>query len=296
MLPYPPSYHTAPGLSKLSGLESLWLYNCRSIDPLLLAPLTKLQHLDLDSTSPAGGAKGAAVLLEVLPRLQNLTHLDLSECLCDAVSAPAAAFSALTASSKLEFLDIQYTEPPEGALACLLGRTLPQLQCLNLNGICSTCPDGLNERELRQLVKACPHLRSLQCSLQPNACPNALLQLTALTALTLDCVTVEVTECVLVKLTRLEELHIVPNSTIDDVGLLRLTALTQLSQLGIHHYGCTLYFEEEYRKLAQKDGEDEVLLFNAEVSRWCCASDCSQLDASCGLVGCGCCCCCCCDR
>lgn len=239
----------------------------RSIDPLLLTPLTKLQHLDLDSTPPAGGSKGAAVLLAVLPRLQHLTHLDLCDCLITA-AAPAAAYSALTASHKLAYLDISGAEPPADAWRHLLPakRPLTALQRLHLAGVYEASTEGLSDKQLQHLVQACPKLENLQCWLQPTVLPEALLELTALTGLALQGVTEEVADSVLLQLTALQDLHIVPDSSIDDAGMLRLTALTKLSQLGVHHDACSPEFCEQYSALAVKDGEDFVLVFDTEVS------------------------------
>lgn len=312
------SSDTVPGLSKLTGLQALWLFNCRSISPSLLAPLTKLQHLDLDGTAPAGGVRGVTALLSVLPRLQHLTHLDLCDCLASTMMAgedstaaaaaaqvPAAAFSALTASSCLAFLDIQGADLPQEAWQHLLLRrtaagsgppappaaaaavALSHLQRLHLaDAYSSSCPEGLHEQRLQQLVQACPNLRNLQGSLPPpeeeeaaaSCCPSALLQLSGLTGLALDGISTDVAESVLVKLTQLEELHCLPHSTIEEAGLLLLTALTRLSQLGIHHHHdtCCAEFQAEYSRLAVKDGNDLVLLFNVEVrmsSMWQCVTD-----------------------
>jgi len=258
---------TTPGLSKLTGLEMLWLYNCRSVDPSLLAPLVKLQHLDLDNTPPVGRPRGTAMLLAVLSKLQQLTHLDLCDCLLDPAAAPAAAYAALTASSRLAYLDIQSAELPLADTWQLLlppGRPLMQLQRLHLSGVYPAA-GGFSAEQLQHIVQSCPALQNLQCVVNPQAPPTALLQLTALTGLTLEGVSDEVVEEVLLKLPELQELHVLPSSSVDDVGLMRLTALTQLSQLGLHHGGCSYEFEAEYVNLAVKDGDDVVLQFDTEV-------------------------------
>lgn len=259
----------------------------RSIDPLLLAPLTALQHLDLENTPPAGGTKSAELLLGVLAKLQHLTFLDLSHCLLDTAPAPAAAYSALTASSNLAFLDIQGAQLPAAAWSQLFpvstGGGLPRSQHIqHLQRLHLTCgpheffmspqrrsrhqqhhealmPHGLSDEHLSHLVRVCPGLRRLQTSLQPDTAATALVQLTALTALALQGVTESIVDDVLPQLAGLRMLHILPESSIGDTEMLQLCALTGLVQLGVHHVGCSDEFLDSYIELATRHGQDLVL-------------------------------------
>jgi hypothetical protein len=214
-----------------------------------------------------GGSEGAAILLSVLPKLQQLTLLDLAGCLVDSAAAPAAAYAALTSSRQLVHLNIEGAEVPEEAWQHILplARQLSQLQCLHLAGAFSK--DGLSAEQRQRLVQTCPSIKDLQCWLQPGVAPTAMLQLSALTALALSRVTDEVADGVLLKLPALQELHIEPDSSINDVGLLRLTALTRLSQLGIFLDACSPEFAVQLSKLAV--GEDCALVYDVTVRGAC---------------------------
>jgi hypothetical protein len=98
-----------------------------------------------------GGAARAAQLLSELQHLQQLTFLDLQNSMRAAIgNPPAAAFSALTASSKLQYLSISACTLPAGIWQHMFpaGRQLPDLQELDIPGIwmpsCSfaTAPHG----------------------------------------------------------------------------------------------------------------------------------------------------------
>ena len=88
----------------LSGAQHLTCLQLHSADadvvihPAVLAGRTALQHLSL-YCSMDGGSGGATELLSHLQHLQQLTYLDLNSTL--KAIAPAAAYSALTASSNL---------------------------------------------------------------------------------------------------------------------------------------------------------------------------------------------------
>lgn len=80
------------------------------MEPGVLAGKTQLQHLDIWGVI-IGGAAGQAQLLSQLQALTQLTHLRLTYSTSPDDDGddtpPAAAFAALTASSKLQHLDIQ---------------------------------------------------------------------------------------------------------------------------------------------------------------------------------------------
>jgi hypothetical protein len=97
--------------------------------------------------------------------LQQLTYLNL-ECSLEA-TAPAAAYSALTASSKLKHLNVNRCMLPTGVWQHVFpaGRQLPHLQELDV-GYCTvhTSEDlaAAAAPEGSRLVSCCPALRSLQ--------------------------------------------------------------------------------------------------------------------------------------
>mgnify|MGYP001807140883 CR=1 FL=1 len=119
----------------------------------VLADKTELQHLRLGVRNLPGGAASAAQLLSELQHLQQLTFLDLQNSMRAAIgNPPASAFSALTASSRLQYLSISTCTLPAGIWQHMFpaGRQLPDLLELDIAGIwmpsCSfaTAPHGSN--------------------------------------------------------------------------------------------------------------------------------------------------------
>ena len=180
-----------------------------------------------------GGAAGGAELLAVLPKLTSLTYLGLSR-IYELVSCPAAAFSSLTSSSSsLQHLILsgcsgggnrwQHMFPPN--------RRLPQLKTLNL-----CYARSLGQGDLQACVSCCPNLQQLNlaCALADGVQLHPLLRLSGLTNLSMGLCDADIS--VLTQLTELQELSCcAPNrsqiKSITAPGLLRLTALTQLTQL-----------------------------------------------------------------
>ena len=165
------------GLSKLTRLE---LLGFEDFDACVLADKTLLHHLRLPymRCHQHEGDAGTGALLSQLQPLQQLTYLCLRASLhvYKDGDPPVAAFSALTASSNLQHLDIGYCSMSKGAWQHILpsGSQLAQLRSLN---ICSPvgswedslkrCPSG---SEGSRLVSCCPGLRSLNiCGLRPSA-------------------------------------------------------------------------------------------------------------------------------
>ena len=105
---------TANMLLGARSLVRLELSYC-SVEPGVLAGKTQLQHLDIDCTWH-GGPAGVAEMLSCLQDLQQLTHLGLQDGYTanQWTAVPAAAFSALTAGSKLQELDISFCNLPVG--------------------------------------------------------------------------------------------------------------------------------------------------------------------------------------
>jgi hypothetical protein len=170
----------------LSGMHDLThlVINNAAFQPGALAGKPKLQHLVLDSCTVRGAAGVAAVLAQLQP-LQQLAHLDLGNSLgadtpdlqhqgffagtgADSGDVrggwpPAAAYSALTANSKLQHLNISQAMLPAGVWQHLFpaDRQLPHLRYLNIayveepSGMECPAPEG------KLLARCCPGLQHL---------------------------------------------------------------------------------------------------------------------------------------
>jgi hypothetical protein len=238
--------------SMLSGLQQLTSLNVRggygggtrTLEPGALAGLTQLQHLAVVAFSTAGGSAGVAQLLYHLQHMQQLTHLDLSFTLrsgspsVEAEVSSAAAYSALTASSKLRHLNIGFCTLPAGAWQHMFpaGRQLPQLQVLDIR-VSTSCmmARAFSAAEGSRLVSCCPGLQSLtMAGLQRSAELLAPLQgLSGLQALNLGapaCCS-DALEGVR-QLSRLRRLSICDRSEEEEL----LQQLPQLKQLTYLHY------------------------------------------------------------
>jgi hypothetical protein len=126
-------------LSGLQGLTCLKVFKAHSVGGLeagVLADKSQLQHLELVDCSIADGSAGVAELLFQLQFLQQLTYLDLRWTLFGCDTATATAYSVLTASSKLQHLDISCCTLPPGVWQQLFPaeRQLPHLRALTVNG------------------------------------------------------------------------------------------------------------------------------------------------------------------
>lgn len=134
--------------------------------PTILSSKPRLQHLGLKYCSIVTGSAGIEPLLCEMQRLQQLTYLGLRHSLGNQQAmAPASAYSALTASSKLQRLDIsECILPPEvWEYVFPAGSRSPLLPHLRSLTISSTHhPDGpAVTPEGSHLVSCCPGLQSL---------------------------------------------------------------------------------------------------------------------------------------
>jgi hypothetical protein len=175
-----PHFVTASALSGSCSLTRLVLTGAAgTFDPVALAGKTRLQHLDLHRRSfTPDGAAGVAQLLSQLQQLTQLTCLRLADGLRGVQDAypHIAAYAALTASSKLQCLDISGCTLPGGLWKHVFpaGRLLPHLQSLNIasveqatGGEYAAAPEG------SRLVSCCPGLRLLDmgcCSAMQRGC------------------------------------------------------------------------------------------------------------------------------
>jgi hypothetical protein len=229
--PSPP--YTSDMLSGLCSLTHLAL-TVDSLDPAALAAKTQLQVLQLPCCSIAGGAAGVAQLLSELQPLTQLTHLDLRGSLrvVEGGNPPPAAFSALTASSKLQHLNISFCTLLADTWQHMFcaDRPLPHLQSLVTDRVTM---DGSSATPGSSLVSCCPGLLSLkmlymQCSKELLAALTGLSRLTQLSLGAVDGV-IESRE-VLEQLCPLTGLrHLVLGAPSNSQSLLLLTQLKQLT-------------------------------------------------------------------
>ena len=154
--------------SALAGAEHLTRLELRArdatwqLEPDALAGKTLLQHLELRYVRVPDGAAGVEQLLSQLQELQQLTCLILCDSLRSSgvsIYPAAAVYGALTASSKLQRLDVsRCTLPPwVWEHVFLPGRQLPQLRALRLADLRhrAVAPAGT------LLASCCPALQSL---------------------------------------------------------------------------------------------------------------------------------------
>jgi hypothetical protein len=137
----------------------------------VLAGKTQLQHLHVAFCRALGGPADEAQVLSHLWHLQQLTHLTLKFSLrrvWDSLrrvwdSLPAAAYAALTASSKLQHLSITGSRLPAGAWQHIFaaGKQLPHLQSLNIGRVAQPSGSPVPAPEGNLLVSCCPGLQSL---------------------------------------------------------------------------------------------------------------------------------------
>jgi hypothetical protein len=149
-----------PSPQQLTRLQLRYVEREVLVPPAVLAGRTSLRHLEVDCTID-GGSAGVTELLSHLPQLQQLTHLSL-DCSLKAI-APAAAYSALTASSNLRHLDVSQCTLPAGVWQYVFpaGRRLPELLDLGVAHV--RTPSGRAEApDCSRLVSCCPGLRTLR--------------------------------------------------------------------------------------------------------------------------------------
>ena len=229
------------GMKHLTRLEAVRGAN---LEPAALAAQTQLQHLYFSVFR----LPVAAQLLPQLQHLQQLTHL---RCWCEMIDGgtpPAAAFAPLTASSKLQHLDLSVCKLPAGVWQHVFpaGRQLPHLTSLCLPFVTETS-DGAGMWDIlpraavpegSRLVACCPGLQSLDIQhLQYSAEQLAPLQgLSGLHTLYVSAGDASAGIEVACQLTGLRELHLdCSREPPDDAEglLLQFTHLEQLTNLTI---------------------------------------------------------------
>jgi hypothetical protein len=210
-----------------------------ALEPGALAGKTNLKHLHLSSCKVQyGNAALVTQMLSHLQVMQQLKHLHLADTLPDSWDniPPAAAYSALTASSTLQHLDISGCRLSARVVWCHVfpaGRQLPQLQELNIAraGHRQLAPAG------SCLVSCCPGLQVLDLR-GLNDCAQVLSHLRGLSGLhTLrlarDAVSSATDLEALCQLTDLKELTV---PAVLDGQLLQLSMLQQLTSHSVDRY------------------------------------------------------------
>jgi hypothetical protein len=148
-------------LTRLQLTTDDWYHDVR-FQPSALASKTQLQHLELRECS-----MDVAHLLDELHQLQQLTCLRLGYVSVRHTGSQqpvwAEAYPALTASSKLQHLDLEECRVPVGVWQHMYpaGRQLPQLRVLSVADaehaayVSAAAPEGT------RLISCCPGLQSL---------------------------------------------------------------------------------------------------------------------------------------
>ena len=243
-------------VSMLSGMHHLTRLELSQaqMEPGVLDGKTQLQHImlrqlrlpqadgvdrDVSDNGDVGPlAMQTVQLLSHLQHLQQLTHLDLLGSLCsdEERNPAAAAYSALTASSKLAHLNISMCRLPADACQHVFptGRKLLHLRYLDISSLLQPSWDEGIPPTGSSLVSCCPNLQSLD--MQEVQFSSELL--TALAGLTgLSTLWLAHSEYAgngleaLSQLTGLQELCLwLPCSTQEGL-LLQLTQLKQLAAL-----------------------------------------------------------------
>jgi hypothetical protein len=155
----------------------------------------------------------------------------------DDSAPPAAAYSALTASSKLQHLDINGCLVPEGVWQHVFpsGRQLPDLRELNISALMHLTGEFAALPDATRLASCSQKLECLWVEMlieQPEMLPP-LQQLSGLRVLHLACQNPEVVGQVPC-LSGLQQLSLTVNSVTDELSsslLLPLTGLRRLTQL-----------------------------------------------------------------
>ena len=174
----------------------------------------------------------------------QLSYLHLT---VNGAGVPPSKFGAVTASSgTLQQLHLEWCNMPRQAWQAMfpadlrlpLLRTLVLEEARGTRGTSGRAP-GLNAAALSRLAESCASsLQDLTLMWHTHREPatvelKPLQRLTALTSLTINCVTVQSATEMLPHLTNLRALEICPPSKLCPGGMLPLTALRQLTLLDI---------------------------------------------------------------
>jgi hypothetical protein len=253
---------TAAALSSLQRLTLLELGSGGGgylvFEPAALGCVPQLARLVLTKFTLPGGGDSMTEFMSHLGALQQLEHLALRVIPRNASAAPAAAFAALTASSKLEHLEMRSIHMEHDAWAHMFPpqQQHPALRYVAVSGCFH--PRRVAADDVGMLVSFCSNLQRLELEhgngskleipggklLAPL---QTLQQLTHLAVNYVDDVDVTAS---LVHLTRLRALEVSRPNTLS-AGLLQLTQLQQLTELKVST-GSAAHTEVKFK---QKVGE-----------------------------------------
>jgi len=231
---------TIPGISRLTALTTLSLEDVQ-LDLVCLQDCTQLQELVLTAVTiiSADGAAGAAALHTLVGRLGQLQSLQLCDLQYDWHIA-TAAYSSLTASSKLQKLILIVADLPPGVWRHVFppDRQLPALQGFALHCTSwiteeSPPPAALGTDDISCLISCCPGLRDVDIHMQPGSQLAEFAKAAGLTSLSASPVHAEDFESLrsLSGLVGLQGLSVGLVGPITPCDLLCLTALTGLTAL-----------------------------------------------------------------
>jgi hypothetical protein len=267
----------------MTQLQQLVLHEC-----ILAAPFPQIRMLG-QVINPAGrtvaprtAAQDAELILSVIGQLTNLQVLEVESWRREDIQehfalglqfdpvvlrdAAPSAFSALTASSRLERLHLdgeQYSSVHRGAVSNMFpaGRQLQHLTALLLS------PERLQFQprshvltadDLQSIASCCPSLRTLHIEglLEPGASASALLQLTECRSLSVGGRAFNNPAAgVVAQMTQLTSLTWWCSQGFDSVGSSQLTALTNLQRLVVQPV-CQPQYEGLRHDEAERVGTD----------------------------------------
>jgi hypothetical protein len=178
--------NTVPGLVFPACITNLMVLGAVAPELLLLVPtgLKALVILGRDLSQ----AEGPGSLLLHIAQLPPLLQLDVS---VEVWPAAGPAYSALTASSSLEFLGLSQATLPAGVWPHVfpVARNLPHLTRIDFDGAqgMPDVPSAMAAADILNLVRCCPNLCGIDAlALQHGLHVSELCKLTALTSLGLQ--------------------------------------------------------------------------------------------------------------
>lgn len=240
-----------PDLVQLSHLQQLHVSNSY-VDPAALQRMQQLRELCLDECDLLpldNSAEAAAELFAAVGQMSALEELSITGSIQDCSTLPPHIFSALTAATGLQSVNINLEDDllPLGAVEYMFpqGKQLPRLSALHLTSCSSEPMDDycMTAMDLRRVVAACQALRSLavEHALGPDAVP-ALLDLPE----SCNCLYIgggavdDAAAVVVAQLTQLRLLDILHSPSLSDAGLEQFTALRGLTELHLYIYNSSL--------------------------------------------------------
>jgi hypothetical protein len=278
---------TAGMLSGMCHLTRMAL-DAGCFEPAALAGIAQLRNLKLVACTAGwcprwcpqrlrtpSNASGLAELLSQLQHLQQLSHLDLRNTIRDYEScfSLAAAYAALTASSKLQHLSISQCTLPAGVWQHLFpaGRQLLHLTSLDFSAVKEPdLDDPYPAPDYGRVVSCCPNLQSLNMVSLAYNTQQELMPLRGLSGLhTLHLVTgtghfvedgisADTGEALqaLCQLTGVRKLHL---GVYDDPTPVMLAQLQQLPQLTELHFSGGVRPAVLKQEVSHKDNAGWVL-------------------------------------